>query len=51
MECEIRQEEICQKHDPRKLQMGYRVLATVREICSEDTLLHAGENIQNFIQI
>lgn len=36
-------------HDPRALQMGYRILATVREVCSEDTLLHAGENMRNFI--
>lgn len=49
IECEIQKEEICQRHDPRLLQLGYRVLATVREVCSEDTLLHAGENILSFI--
>lgn len=49
MECDIHHKEICQGLDPKNLQKGYRLLAALREICSENTLLHAGENIENFI--
>lgn len=49
MECDIHHKETCQELDPRNLQKGYRFLAAVREICSENTLLHAGENIKIFI--
>lgn len=50
MECDIHHKEVCQELDLRNLQKGYKFLAAVREICSEDTLLHAGKNVENYIE-
>lgn len=43
MKCIIHFEETCWEPEPEQREMGYRLIATIEEICSEETLLHAGK--------
>lgn len=49
MQCSYYFEINCSKPNPEQIQVAYRMMVTLEEICAKDTVLHAGKlkNINN----